>query len=242
VSALLDKPALWSNLDFTHNGLQANLPTHGYSISVFLDNYIASACKERANAEGYSPYDIITYVVKYDDCSVEWLMCRHKNALVSMETFVQNFGKVPVRMRQAVKAVMLGIDNGGLGAYAYGDMVVFFNRPDNVAVYLHEVTHAVDWSQHFQITGQLSQTSTWANAYNADSAVPDDYARNAQVENLAQHPGPYLYNRYVPGGIASVASGFERLANQQAMVAQQGTNGKYGAIFERDNVQCTNRK
>ena len=82
-------------------------------------------------------------------------MCRHKNSQTSLPAFLENFGRVPVRMRQAVKEIVMGPARSSIGAYAYGDQLVMFNVADNVAVYLHEVTHAVDWSQHFPVSGRL---------------------------------------------------------------------------------------
>ncbi len=46
----------------------------------------------------------------------------------------------------------------------------------------------------------------------------------------------------MPGGINGVVSGFDQLRNQQATIANQGDNGKYGPIYQRDGVTCTNRK
>ncbi|KAH8895567.1 hypothetical protein GQ53DRAFT_820390 [Thozetella sp. PMI_491] len=240
--ALLDKPALWPNLDFLKSGLASVLPGHSHTVAQFQDGWIANACKERAIAEGYDPWKFKTYVVTYDDCGVEWLMCRHENAAIPLETFLVQFGKVPVHMRQAVKAIMLGRESTKYGAYAYGDMLVMFGSPTNVAVYIHEATHAVDWSQQFAVDGQLSTKPVWINAYNADSAVPDDYARNTQQENLAQQTGLLMFNRWVSGGVAGTGkTGFNRLSHQQTVVSNQGANGKYGGIYKL-GVQCTNRK
>ncbi len=67
VLASLSKPALWPNLDFLHAGLAANLPSHSYTVSTFIDGYIATACLERAQADGFDPWDITTYVVTFND-------------------------------------------------------------------------------------------------------------------------------------------------------------------------------
>ncbi|KAH8901652.1 hypothetical protein GQ53DRAFT_674887 [Thozetella sp. PMI_491] len=238
--ATLDKPALWGNLDFLHAGLAANLPSHSYKVAAFLDGYIATACLERAQADGYDPKLITTYSVTFSDCTVPWLMCRHRDSPVSLDNYLDFWSKVPVLMRQGVKASML-VPGGG-SAYAFGDVVVIIGPIDNVAVYIHETTHTLDGSGEYALGTGLSASSIWTDAYNADSAVPDSYAQSSQAENLAQQSGPLLYNRYVPGGIASVASGFERLANQQATIARQGDNGKYGPIYQRDGATCSNRK
>ncbi len=43
-------------------------------------------------------------------------MCRHKNAAISLESYLDNWSKVPVLMRQGVKASM--VVPGGTSAYA----------------------------------------------------------------------------------------------------------------------------
>jgi hypothetical protein len=47
------------------------------------------------------------YNVFYEDCDRPWVICRHKDAPMSIEKMIDNFGRLPVRLRSLVR-VQLG--------------------------------------------------------------------------------------------------------------------------------------
>jgi hypothetical protein len=48
------------------------------------------------------------YNVHYEDCDTPWVICRHKDAPMSIEKMIDNFGRLPVRLRNLVR-VQLGM-------------------------------------------------------------------------------------------------------------------------------------
>jgi hypothetical protein len=60
-------------------------------------------CKVVAEARGLNPYDVNVYNVHYEDCDQAWVMCRHHGAQVSLDQMIDNFGRLPVRLRNIVR-------------------------------------------------------------------------------------------------------------------------------------------
>jgi hypothetical protein len=60
-------------------------------------------CKAVAESEGLNPYDINVYNVHYEDCNQAWVMCRHHGAQVTLEQMIDNFGRLPVGLRNVVR-------------------------------------------------------------------------------------------------------------------------------------------
>ncbi|KLU84636.1 hypothetical protein MAPG_03676 [Magnaporthiopsis poae ATCC 64411] len=238
--AQLSKPALRSNLDAFWPQLQLALRQPGYSITQWPSGTISQGCKDLANREKIDPRTMVTYEVLYNDCSVPWLLCRHPNSATSIETMVHRFGQVPVKMRQMTKDVML-IPAASTHAYALGNQVVFFNQVDTIGVYLHEIAHTVDFAAAYAVSGQLQSDPIWLNAYNADSAVPDNYARTNQVENVAQFPGLALFDQLVAGGLRSIEPNVDRIGNQLSVLKDQAARGDYGGDILNTRNTCSAR-
>jgi hypothetical protein len=64
---------------------------------------LPARCKAIADQNGLNPYDIDVYNVHYNDCNQAWVMCRHHQSPLTIETMAENFGRVPVRMRNFVR-------------------------------------------------------------------------------------------------------------------------------------------
>ncbi|KAL8405003.1 hypothetical protein RB594_009763 [Gaeumannomyces avenae] len=237
----LSKPGLRSDLDAFWPKLQAALRQPGHTIKQWPASTIADGCRDLANREKLDPRTIVTYEVLYRDCpSTPWLLCRHPDSRTSIETLALRFGQVPVKFRQLTKDVML-VPAPSTHAYALGNQVVFFNQVDTIGVYLHEVAHNFDFSSGYNVSGRLADNQIWLNAYNADSAVPDGYARSNQVENVAQFPGLALFDQLVAGGVRSIEPNVGRIANQLATVKDQAARGDYGGSVFGQNEGCTAR-
>ncbi|KAL8375845.1 hypothetical protein RB595_007120 [Gaeumannomyces hyphopodioides] len=236
----LTKPALRSDLDAFWPKLHTALRQPGHTIKQWPAGTIAQGCKDLANREKLDPRTIVTYEVLYGDCSVPWLLCRHPNSKTSIETLALRFGQVPVKMRQLTKDVML-VPATSTHAYALGNQVVFFNQVDTIGVYLHEVAHTVDFGSGYAVSAQLHSDPVWLKAYNADSAVPDNYARTNQVENIAQFPGLALFDQLVSGGVRSIEPNVARIANQLATLKDQAARGDYGGDVLGQRNSCSAR-
>jgi len=83
----LNKPILQPALDLDgsmETQLRSILPKHSFKVSQWAPGFLPSACKTEAQSQGFKPADIIVLNVTYDDCTgLPWVVCRHKNSVVS---------------------------------------------------------------------------------------------------------------------------------------------------------------
>lgn len=237
----LTKPALRGGMDDFQPGLKKYLTTKQATVTE-KPGKIAEGCVERIKEEKLDIMDVDTYEVKYEDCDQPWYICVHKDAKnQTIDQAVENFGKVPVRMRQWVKDVTI-VDDKATNAYALGNRIVMKGAP-NVATYIHEVTHCVDGGHGFKVNSGLSESKVWLDAYEKDSAVPDNYAQSNQAENVAQFPQIILTDLYVPGGSVALEENIDRVANQVRVAKEQGDNSpakKSPDMYGQDGT-CTHR-
>lgn len=72
---------------------------------------IPDRCRDVGNSEKENfpggPYDIEVFNVHYADCDMAWVMCRHHQADMSKEQMIDLFGRMPVRMRQWIRLVIV---------------------------------------------------------------------------------------------------------------------------------------
>ena len=69
----LDKPSLLSDFNDLEGALKDNLPKTNQSKVVRWDSWILEDCKRIEEQEHFSPSDIETFEVCYDDCSSPWV-------------------------------------------------------------------------------------------------------------------------------------------------------------------------
>jgi hypothetical protein len=65
---------------------------------------LPARCKAVAQERNLNVYDIDVFNVHYDDCDAAWVFCRHHDAQVSLDQMIDNFGRMPVRLRNMVRA------------------------------------------------------------------------------------------------------------------------------------------
>lgn len=139
----LDKPALTDDLDYLKEGNTNALPIRTSTISQWPAGSIPKDCKDLAEGEDKSAADMEVYEVKYSDCHDPWLFCRHKEVEVDIEKAAETFSRVPLRMRDWVRQVLLF--PGANSAFAIDGNVAFFGTTsENVDVMLHETGHGID--------------------------------------------------------------------------------------------------
>ncbi|RDW70674.1 uncharacterized protein DSM5745_08185 [Aspergillus mulundensis] len=213
--AQLDKPALTSNLDYLLEGNANNLPTVNRQIAIWASGYIPKDCQDLGAGEGYDASEFEVYEVTYDDCADPWLFCRHKDVETTIETAAETFSKLPVKVRDWVRQILLlpGADS----AFAINGNVAFFGSTGgNVDVMIHESAHGLDG---FAAFGEnLSTSEGFLAAYDADTHVPDDYARSSQAENVAQNTVVAVYDKNVPGGFPGVQEQYTAILNQYSYI------------------------
>ncbi|KAL2829044.1 hypothetical protein BJY01DRAFT_228166 [Aspergillus pseudoustus] len=218
-AATLDKPALTSNLDYLLDGNTAALPTTAHSIAIWSAGWIPQDCKDLGEGEDLSATDFEVYQITYEDCGDPWLVCRHKEAPNDIFAIAETFGRVPVSIRDWVRQIL--VLPGGNSAFATNGNVAFFGTTDeNVDVVIHESGHCLDG---FAAFGEVINTSEgFLAAYDADTHVPDDYARSSQAENVAQNTVVAVYDSNVPGGFPGIQPNYTAIENQYSYIKKIG--------------------
>ncbi|KKK21929.1 hypothetical protein AOCH_000188 [Aspergillus ochraceoroseus] len=207
----LDKPALTPNLDYLLQGNTDNLQPAASHYGKWEDGWIPADCKSIAEDQQLNPTDFEVYDVFYGDCGDAWSFCRHKSSSDSIDTIIDTFGRVPVRMRSWVRHV-LTIPGDNWAFNSNGNIAFSGTTSQNLDVALHETGHSLDLLGAYGET--LSSSQTWLDNYNQDPNVPDEYARSNQVENVAQNTVVGIYDKVVPGGFGSVQPNWGNIFHQ----------------------------
>ncbi|KAL2868793.1 uncharacterized protein BJX67DRAFT_349204 [Aspergillus lucknowensis] len=213
----LDKPALTSNLDYLLEGNTDNLPSVGHSVASWEAGWIPQDCKDLGEGEDLAATDFEVYEVTYDDCADPWLVCRHKEAPNDISAIAETFGRVPVKIRDWVRQIL--VLPGANSAFATNGNLAFFGTTDeNVDVVIHESGHNLDG---FAAFGEnISTGEAFLAAYDADTHVPDEYARSSQAENVAQNTVVAVYDSNVPGGFPGIQPDYEAILNQYSHIKE----------------------
>ncbi|KAK4170157.1 hypothetical protein QBC43DRAFT_328817 [Cladorrhinum sp. PSN259] len=200
----------------SQNGLFPNTASPHWEYRKWDWGLIPARCKSVAERENVSPYDMEVYDVWYADCETRWVFCRHNQANSQWWDIFDRFGRVPVGARDHVRHIVNIPLPNAISGYCYsGDGDVVFKgdvaAPGANSIWYHEIGHALDWQNN-----QYSTLPQWVAAYNADSAVPVNYAKTNQAENFAENVIVAAYDNIVPGGVASIspAVGYGQIWNQ----------------------------
>ena len=213
-----------------------SVPRH---VTKWAPDWILHECKQFAQRENFSAEDIETYNVKYDDCAMPWILCRHKNSPDPPRHFFENFGRIPVRARSYVRgAISFPAPLSGSG-YNSNDMIAVFTKDDfdhhnlgSFEVLLHETGHSLDSHAFDTIAGrkvvgaQLSQTKEWLDSVRANAKVSDTYGATTMAENVAQMTVISAYDLNVPGQFKSVQPDWKDIRHTlELMRREQHNNG-----------------
>ncbi|KAH6692740.1 hypothetical protein F5X68DRAFT_129668 [Plectosphaerella plurivora] len=188
-------------------GLLAGLPTMpNHWVEDWNSIHILDWCKERTVDMGLNPNDVETWNVHYDDCIEPWIMCRHKDSLVSKGMMIDLWSRIPLAMREVVRH--FGVwPAGGDSAYSFDDNIVFLGPTVyRLPVIIHEVAHSVDGYllQHIDSSRPFSYGNTWRTIVGRDSAIVTEYGRTSWPENFAESMVIAVANHNFPGGIGSM--------------------------------------
>lgn len=218
-SALLDKPVIQPNfpgggLASLGQGLLDHLTPTASTWDHWGAGWIPQDCKTLAEGSGFSPLDITTFNIHYQDCGDVWIFCRHKDSPLSEVHAIDLFGRLPVRMRSFIRHIIFL--PGAKSAASIGDNIQM-NGDIDITVFVHEVGHSLDSHAFNPSYGvPFSTSSVWIDNYNLDSAVADSYAQTSQQENFAQETVVSLYDKVVPGGIGTIQPDWQAIFHQYA--------------------------
>ncbi|KFY97590.1 hypothetical protein V500_02006 [Pseudogymnoascus sp. VKM F-4518 (FW-2643)] len=221
VIADLGKPVLFKDGLGPHvnTKLMANMPSTKSTHKEWAHGTIPESCA--AQGKNANPplktADFHIFDVRYTDCDEPWIMCRHKDAPLSINQLIDYFGRLPVHERQSVSYVM-GFPGGG-SAYEIGGMVVFQGNTASISVFQHEVGHAVD--AYNNADGTSSSKPIFAKALKKDKCVPDAYANTNKVEDWTQVSVLLMYDKVVPGGLNTIGANWACLGAQLVAVANR---------------------
>ena len=132
---------------------------------------------------------------------------------------IRIFGRMPVHMRQWVRH-MIALPSAGTGnnALNYGSDDIKLNGKLGTTVFVHEIGHSLDRHAFYGGRQLMSSSQRWLDAYNADAAVPDEYALTNQLENFAQNVVVALFNANVPGGVGTVQPAWRQITHQYHLI------------------------
>ncbi|KAL8828956.1 MAG: hypothetical protein Q9170_006376 [Blastenia crenularia] len=213
----LDKPPLVGNLDYLQPGLLANFPSTSNNYDPWGPGWIPKDCKDITTGAGFSPADITTYNIHYDDCNTAWVVCFHKDSPTGLDAMIDLLGRVPVGARQFIRHVVVLPDTSGHAFNSAGNLAMFDISAGTLSVYLHETGHSLDFQGAYN-DGQLSNSQNWIDNYNQDPNVPDPYSQSNMVEDVAQNTVVAAYNVQVPGGYGSIEPNANNIFHQYATV------------------------
>lgn len=216
-SANLDKPLISPPMPPLDQGLLNHLaPTYTTSFSEWGPGWIPADCKSVATQNGFSPSDFIPFNIEYPDCPGQpWVFCRHKDAPISEVTIIDQFGRLPVRMRQYMRHMLFvpGPNHGGSNG---GNTIIWGGAL--ITLFVHEL--AANLASHAFPSQYLPFPSSqvWTDALNSDTAVTDGQAQASAVEAFLQSLVVALYDKVVPGGIGSVEPNWQAIFHQYATI------------------------
>ncbi|KAL3458338.1 hypothetical protein BJX64DRAFT_225320 [Aspergillus heterothallicus] len=248
--AQLDKPIMDPAVPFDH--MDTNLYNHLKSTPATSEaweyGWLPARCQAVAESwENKSPYDMEAYYVTYEDADTPWVMCRHKDAPLTLEKMIDNFGRLPVRLRNLVRVQLAfpARSEGSLLAYAFsdlGDIVFTGDMYPYIRFWFHEIGHIRDANVNAS-AGDYSASDAWQAEYDKDDYICDAYAQNNHAENFAQEVVVAAYDKIVPGGIASLVPNYEDIYNQfvnvqEVMGDELCPGGRGDRLFEDDHIVC----
>ncbi|KAL5339852.1 hypothetical protein BJX70DRAFT_140399 [Aspergillus crustosus] len=246
--AELEKPIADPAVPFDHMDtfLYDNLEPTPATYEQWEYGWLPARCHDVAENENQSPYDMEVFNVTYADCDQHWVMCRHKEAQLTLDQMIDNFGRLPVRLRSLVR-VQLAFprDDGTLLAYAFtdlGDIVYTGDLYPYIRFWFHEAGHIRDRNVNAS-AGDYSASDAWLAEYDKDEYICDAYAQTNHAENFAQEVVIAAYDKIVPGGIASLVPNYEDVYNQfmevqRVMGDELYPGGTCDRLFEDDRVVC----
>ncbi|KAH8588179.1 hypothetical protein B0O99DRAFT_730931 [Bisporella sp. PMI_857] len=220
-NAQLGKTPLFEDIPYRNklsNSFWANLKPTQSHWDQWEWGWIPQSCYNEAVSNGYSPYDVEVFNVWYDDCEYQWVFCRHHNSVNSQIDMIDQFGRMPVHMREWVRHFQ-AYSVAGKGAYMYAADIVTQSQATPQQT-LHEIGHAVDFYRS-GVSGGInarSETSEYRSAVNKDTCVPRPYSNTNVVEDYTDVTALSVYEIVTPGGLDTIGANWRCLENQKNQI------------------------
>ena len=211
-------------------------PSVGFSLSVWAKGSYPQWCYDTARAQrgngntnpNCAIANLEVYSIAYNDCPTRpWILCRCSDSQVSRQQYATDFGRIPPGIRSRVVHT-LSIAESGPSAGSSNDRVLFRGSV-GPAVYVHEAMHSADQG--------FSASSTFANAYNQDSCVPDDYAKSSNAEDYAQLGVWIHYDTNPQTKVHTYVGDFSCMGHQLETVGQNA-----GEQLNKATSKCFDRR
>jgi len=172
----------------TNGGLNGKLGPVNHSIRKWGWGTLPEQCFNSANNGYCNPYDVEVYEVTYSDCGSPVVICRCNWAQLSIGEAASMYGRLPVHARQHNRYLNVHPSDGG-GCHAHStflDITVFGRCEGATSVYLHALSHNLDY-QVAGINGHAySNLPEWKQTIASDSCLADSYAKSSYTEAYAQ--------------------------------------------------------
>ncbi|KAK0639864.1 hypothetical protein B0T16DRAFT_361514, partial [Cercophora newfieldiana] len=202
------------------------LPQQRWRTHDWSPAWMPKHCFEEAQNNNFNPADFVVKDVWFEDCSVPWAVCRHKDAKESWENIINTLSQVPVGMRSYVSNLLIlpspapGVSHAA--AYTRGSVLVFTPTYFRLGVLFHEFAHILDMSalrptlaaHGYASDKPFSNTALWTKALANDSALPTPYARSTLAEDFADAGRWAMSDMLSGGGLAEFSAGWEACGHQ----------------------------
>ncbi|KAL9570481.1 hypothetical protein ACKAV7_005369 [Fusarium commune] len=149
------------------------------------------------------------------------VMYRHHDAPLSINDMAENFGRLPVRMRNFVR-VQFAVPQKGGGIRGQtdsdlGDIIWYGDVARYLRFWIYEAGHAIDRNIG-PSKDDYSKSSAWLDEYEKDGFICDDYAKINHAENFSQEVIVSLFDKVVPNGLGGVSPNWNNIFHQYSTV------------------------
>ncbi|EKJ68905.1 hypothetical protein FPSE_10931 [Fusarium pseudograminearum CS3096] len=223
----LDKPVLCPGVDFAHidDDLFEALPQTPHTVTKWPWGKLPKQCKKLAAQENLDPYNMTVYNVLYEDCPQPWVICHHHLSQNRIESIADNFGRVPIGLRNFIRIQFAapplnGTLMGACTTFPRGDVAIYGNTTKRLQDWVHEAIHGADYYLGHKLYGKMfTDTALFTNEFNKDEFVSDDYAKLSLREAFAQMGVLTTIEKFLPGRMASFQPNWYLLSHQHAAVS-----------------------
>ncbi|KAH7174699.1 uncharacterized protein B0J16DRAFT_404456 [Fusarium flagelliforme] len=235
------KPVLCPAIDFRKMNtiLTAVLPKTPHKIKTWPWGQMPKTCMSQTERLKLDPYEMKVHEILYEDCPRPWYVCRHETAEMSIEAIAENFGRLPVGLRDFVRYQFATAPrNGAAGGTVIlprGDVTYWGNLTDYQSTFVHEAVHAAEYYRGYEKHGGLyAESKHWMDEYNKDDWRSDDKSAKSSVEAFAQMGILALIDKHLPAGLTIFEPNFKLLSHQHnALLNLIGDTLDFGTTCNR---------
>ncbi|KAI5820366.1 hypothetical protein BZA77DRAFT_372500 [Pyronema omphalodes] len=204
---------------------------------------IPFSCYVYGQAMNCPAKNIEVWETTYEDCQEPWTFCRCKDSAVTQNEMVEEFGRIPVALRENVVNVMSG-PAGALAGSAHvspGTDVTFQGSKASMSplLVMHQVGHLLDWFSQI-----ISYKTEFQDAVMKDSCWMDKHAKEAgektptpEYQELWSQALVIHWYQVVMKGPGNLPDNWKCMKNQLDVIASQSKD-----LFGRERCDVSNKK